>query len=85
VLVAPATPTPAHFPEEAKQQQIHAYDNRETVLQTIAFLTARTPDAEIVEQIVQDSLSGTPEAKLTWPASAIDDDISAELKKISVS
>jgi 3-oxoadipate enol-lactonase len=84
VLVAPATPTPSHFPEEAKQQQIHAYDNRETVLQTIAFLTTRTPDPAIVEQIVQDSLSGTPEAKLAWPTSAIDEDISAEVLKISV-
>jgi 3-oxoadipate enol-lactonase len=84
VLVAPATPTPSHFPEEAKQQQIHAYDNRETVLQTIAFLTARTPDAELVEQIVEDSLSGTPEAKLAWPTSAIDEDISAAVSNISV-
>jgi pimeloyl-ACP methyl ester carboxylesterase len=84
VLVAPATPTPSHFPEEAKQQQIHAYDNRETVLQTIAFLTARTPHAEIVEQIVEDNLSGTPEAKLAWPTSAIDEDISAAVSSISV-
>ena len=64
VLVAPATPTPSHMPEEAKQQQMHAYDDREAVLQTISFLCARMPSAEIVEQIVADSLSGAPEAKL---------------------
>jgi pimeloyl-ACP methyl ester carboxylesterase len=84
ILVAPATPTPSHLPEEAKQQQVHAYDNRETVIQTIAFLTARTPDAETVEQIVQDSLSGTPEAKLAWPISAMLEDISPEVSKITV-
>lgn len=84
ILVAPATPTPSHLPEEAKQQQIHAYDNRETVIQTIAFLTARTPDTETVEQIVQDSLSGTLEAKLAWPTSAILEDISSEVSKITV-
>ncbi|TCK72488.1 alpha/beta fold hydrolase [Acidipila rosea] len=84
VLVAPATPTPSHFPEEAKQQQIHAYDNRETVIQTISFLSAHRPDAKMVEQIVQDSLSGTTEAKLAWPTSAIDEDISAEVSNISV-
>jgi 3-oxoadipate enol-lactonase len=84
VLVAPATPTPTHFPEEALQQQIHAYDNRETVLQTIAFLSARTPDAETVEQIVEDSLSGAPAAKLAWPTSAIREDISAEVPHIAV-
>jgi pimeloyl-ACP methyl ester carboxylesterase len=84
VLVAPASPTPTRFPEEAMQQQIHAYDNRETVLQTIAFLSARTPAPEIVEQIVEDSLSGVPEAKLAWPTQAILEDISEEVTKISV-
>ena len=84
VLVAPATPTPAHFPAEAREQQIHAYDNRETVLQTIGFLTARLPSPEIVEQIIEDSLSGAPEAKRAWPETAILEDISGELAKISV-
>ncbi len=84
VLVAPATPTPTHFPEEALQQQLHAYDNRETVLQTIAFLSARTPDAKTIEQIVEDSLSGVPEAKLAWPTAGIREDISAEVPRIAV-
>lgn len=84
VLVAPATPTPAHMPIEAKQQQIDAYTSRATVLQTIAFLTARTPDPETVEQIVEDSLSGAPEAKMAWPAFAMLEDISAEVAKIAV-
>jgi len=66
------------------QQQIHAYDSRETVLQTIAFLSARTPDPETVEQIVEDSLSGTPEAKMAWPTSVILEDISSEVSKIRV-
>jgi pimeloyl-ACP methyl ester carboxylesterase len=83
-LVAPAAPTPTRFPEQAMQQQIHAYDNRETVLQTIAFLTARMPAPEIVEQIVEDSLSGAAEAKLAWPTKAILEDISEEVSKISV-
>ncbi|AXC13628.1 putative hydrolase [Acidisarcina polymorpha] len=84
ILVAPATPTPSHLPEAAKEQQIHAYDNRETVLQTLAFLSARIPDPDTVEQIVQDSLSGTPEAKLAWPTSAMLEDISSEVSKITV-
>ena len=84
VLVAPAAPTPAHFPEEALQKQLHAYDNRDTILQTIAFLCARTPDVETVEQIVADSLSGVPAAKRAWPTSAIREDISAEVTRIDV-
>lgn len=84
VLVAPASPAPTRFPEEAKQQQLHAYDSRETVLQTIAFLSARAPGAAMTEQIVEDSLSGVPEAKLAWPTAAILEDVSAEVSRIAV-
>lgn len=84
ILVAPAAPTPIRFPDEALQQQIHAYDNRETVLQTIAFLSSRAPEPAVVEQIVEDSLSGVPEAKLAWPTSAILEDISSEALRIAV-
>ena len=84
VLVAPATPTPAHMPEEAKQQQMHAYDDRKTVLETIGFLCARIPPAELVEQIVEDSLSGTPEAKLAWPTHGMAEDISTQVEDIVV-
>ena len=84
ILVAPASPAPTRFPEEARQQQIHAYDNRETVLQIIAFLSHRTPEPEITEQIVEDSLSGVPAAKLAWPTAAILEDISLELPQIAV-
>ena len=84
VLVAPATPTPTLLPEEAKQQQIHAYDNRGTVLQTIAFLSEGSLDPDTVEQVVRDSLSGTPEAKRAWPATAMLEDISTEVSKIAV-
>jgi pimeloyl-ACP methyl ester carboxylesterase len=84
ILVAPATPTPCLLTEEAQQQQIHAYDNRETVLRTMAFLSARTLDEETVEQIIGDSLSGVPEAKRAWPSEAILEDISSEVTKIAV-
>jgi len=60
ILVAPATPTPTHFPEEALQQQLHAYDNRETVVQTMRFLSAKTSSPEMLEQIVEDSLWDHP-------------------------
>jgi pimeloyl-ACP methyl ester carboxylesterase len=84
ILVAPATPTPTHFPEEALQQQLHAYDNRETILQTIGFLSAKKPTPEVVEQIVEDSLSGSPAATKAWPTIGIVEDISAEVSKITV-
>ncbi|SEB43111.1 alpha/beta fold hydrolase [Terriglobus roseus] len=84
VLVAPASPAPTHFPEEAFQQQLHAYDNRDTVLQTINFLTSSPPSPELVEQIVSDSLSGSPAAVMAWPTTGLREDISAEVPKIDV-
>ena len=53
VLVAPASPLPQNIPEQARQAQLHAYDNRETVIGAIEFLTARIPDKLIVEQIIR--------------------------------
>lgn len=84
VLVAPATPSPTIFPEAALQQQLHAYDNRETVLQTIQFLSAKQHTPEIVEQIVEDSLSGTPSATKAWPTIGIREDISSVVSQIEV-
>jgi len=84
VLVAPASPAPTRLPEDARQQQLHAYDNRETVLQTIAFLSASVPKPAVTEQIVEDSLSGATQAKLAWPTEAILEDISSEVSRIAV-
>ncbi len=83
VLVAPASPFPQHIPEEARQAQIHAYDNRQTVLAAIEFLTARRPDDVTIEQIIQDSLAGSPGAKRAWPATAAYENISTEVSKIA--
>ncbi len=84
ILVAPATPMPSHMPEEAKQQQLHAYDDRSTVLQAIEFLCARTPSPELVEQIVTDSLSASTEAKSAWPTQGMFEDISVDVAQIAV-
>jgi len=86
ILVAPAQPTPRHNPEEMRQGQLHAYDNRENVLKAIASgrLTARSPSPEILEQIVQDSLSGSREATMAYPMESILEDISPDVAKIKV-
>src|SRR5712691_1108190 len=53
ILVAPAQPTPRHNPDEVREQQLHAYHNRENVLKAIGSgrLTARPPSPEILERI----------------------------------
>jgi pimeloyl-ACP methyl ester carboxylesterase len=84
VLVAPASPLPQNIPEAAREAQLHAYDTRDTVLQAIAFLTARPPNESTVEQIVEDSLRGSAAAKLAWPTSAAYEDISERIKDINV-
>ncbi|SFS08118.1 Pimeloyl-ACP methyl ester carboxylesterase [Granulicella pectinivorans] len=84
ILVAPAAPVPRHFPEEALQQQLHAYDNRETVLQAISLLSAKSHAPDIVEGIVEDSLSGSPAATQAWPTIGILEDISSDASKIIV-
>ena len=86
ILVAPAQPTPRHNPDQMREEQLHAYDNRENVLKVIGSgrLTARPPSPEIVEQIVEDSLSGSREATMAFPMKSILEDISSEVAKINV-
>ena len=84
VLIAPAPPTPQHIPDSAREQQLHAYDNRENALRALEFLTARPPSDDIREQIISDNLAGSREATLAWPTSAAYEDISAEVGKIQV-
>lgn len=85
VLVAPATPTPQNIPEPARQAQLHAYDNRENALQTVAFLTSHAPNDAMREQILADNFAfRSPQAKLAWPTSLAYEDISAVVGKIAV-
>jgi pimeloyl-ACP methyl ester carboxylesterase len=86
ILVAPAQPTPRRNPDEMRQQQLHAYDNCENVLKAIGSgrLTARPPSPEILEQIVEDSLSGSREATMAYPMESILEDISPEVEKFNV-
>lgn len=84
ILVAPASPFPQHISEEARFAQLHAYDNRVTALAAIDFLTARRPDPATVEQLLHDSLSGSPGAKRGWPTNAACEDISAQVIQIAV-
>jgi 3-oxoadipate enol-lactonase len=84
VLVAPAAPTPQNIPEQARQQQLHAYDNRENAMQAMAFLTFQMPSAEVQEQITSDNCAGSPGARLAWPTSAACEDISSHMKNIAV-
>jgi len=86
ILVAPAQPTPRHNPAKMREEQLHAYDNRENLLKIIGSgrLTAHPPSPEIVEQIVEDSVSGSREATMAFPIESILEDISLEVAMIDV-
>lgn len=83
VLVAPATPTPQSIPEPARQAQLHAYDNRENALQSIAFLTAHPPSDSLRDQILADNFAASPHAKLAWPTLSAYEDISGVVGNIA--
>ncbi len=84
VLVAPASPAPQHISELARQAQLHAYDNRETVLQAMAFLTHQTLNETLQEQVIEDSLRGSARAKMAWPTTAAYEDICDKVGTIAV-
>ena len=86
VLVAPAPAAPAAVLDDAAQRQLlGAYANRDTVRFAIEHvLTHHLPGDEIIEQIVADSLSGTPAATATWPTAATNEDVSAGVGAIDV-
>ena len=83
VLVAPASPLPQNIPEQAAEAQRHAYDNHETVKKAVEFLTFQTLNDAMTEQLIADSLRGSPGARYAWPHSAAYQDISSDVRKIT--
>lgn len=85
VLVAPASPSPSILPEEQRAMLSRAYDSRDSVLWSLEnVLTAHALAATDAEQVVADSLRGTPGAKLAWPMQSMCEDISAMVPRIQV-
>lgn len=84
-LIAPAPPTPMALPLEVRQGMVHAYDTRESILDTVAQVLA--PDglsATDLETVVADSLAGAAPARNAWPLSTSQEDISALVPAIDI-
>ncbi len=85
VLVAPSPPTPLALPPVARDMMAGAYFSRESVAQTIdAVLTGTTLGPLDREMVIEDSLSGAPEAKRAWPTATSLEDISEVVGQIDV-
>lgn len=85
VLIAPSPPTPTLLPDEARATLAGAYQSRESVEFVIDHvLTARTLDAALREQVIEDSLKGAPQAKAAWPNVAMREDITQAVSSVNV-
>ena len=85
VLVAPAPAAPFGSTEQLQQLTMHAYDDEQTVQQSIdQMLTHQRLPAEVRKQIVDDSLRAGDEARLAWPKYGLVQDVSAGLSDVDI-
>ena len=84
ILFGPAPPTPMNVPEDQRKGYVGLYDSREGAERVISNLTPHPlPDA-FREQIIEDSMRGSPGAKRAWPMDGMIADIRDEAAKIAV-
>lgn len=85
VLVAPAPPVPVGVTAAQQDALLHAYDNAETVGQAIDHaLTHHGLPQELRDQVIEDSLRGSPGARDAWPHVGIVQDIGDAVTNIDV-
>ena len=85
VLVAPAPAAPVGSTELLQQLTMHAYDDEQTVQQSIdQMLTHQPLAADLREQVVEDSLRAGEEARLAWPKHGLAQDVSAGLCDVDI-
>lgn len=83
VLVAPSPPSPMTMPVEARERMTNAYSNRVAVETTLdAVLTAKPLNSADREQVIADSLNGSPQAKAAWPRWTSQEDIADQVAAI---
>lgn len=85
VLVSPAPPTPLHLPHEMREQQVHAYDDRESAAFVAKnILTVSFQDTGMPKFVVNDMMKGNKWARQAWPAYAMGEDVSGNIGMIGV-
>jgi 3-oxoadipate enol-lactonase len=86
VLGAPAPAAPAvELDDDARRQLLGAYAGPDSVRFAIDHvLSHRALGDELMEQIVEDSLAGSPAATPAWPLAAITEDVSRGVREIDV-
>ena len=85
VLVGSSMPTPLVVSAEMRERMLTAYATRENVEAAIdQVLTAKPLSPADREQVIADSLRGSPPAKRAWPESGSQEDISGAVPDIAV-
>lgn len=84
ILVSPAPPTSTALPDDMREQQIHAYDAKnsaEFVAKNV--LTASSPAEDVIQSLVKDMLQGNQWARAAWPSYVMAEDISDITRNIA--
>ena len=68
VLVAPAPPVPIAAPKEQREAMLESYQSPAGVEFALSILTSRQLSPELRQQVIDDTLSGSPAAKAAWTA-----------------
>lgn len=85
MLIAPSPPSPMVLSSGDRDRLSSAYNSRESVSFVIDnVLTARPLSPALREQVIEDSLRASAEAKAGWPGIAISEDITREVASINV-
>lgn len=86
ILIGPAPAAlPGPIPDQVRDQLLNAYKTREGVLQTLDMaLSYQSLTPEVREQVVEDSMAGSPQAITAWPTKVMGEDVSASLARIDV-
>ncbi|PNQ82913.1 alpha/beta fold hydrolase [Paenibacillus sp. F4] len=84
ILVAPSPPSPQNMPQELRNAMVHFYDNREGAEIALSNLALLPLEEHIREMVLEDMQNSAPLARAAWPKTAMQEDISAEVKNINV-
>ncbi|GAC1043977.1 alpha/beta fold hydrolase [Rhizobium sp. No.120] len=83
-LLAPAPASALPVSEAQRQMMFDSYQSREGIEAALSILSRRQLDEELRKQVIEDTLSGTAEAKATWVHEGMVADISSSTRRISV-
>ena len=84
VLVAPAPPVPMAAPKEQREAILESYQSPAGVEFALSILTSRQLSPELRQQVIDDTLSGSPAAKAAWTQAGMTLDISDIVGNINV-